>query len=175
MDQVTQDFVAIDPGLRHCGMAQYMDGRLVRAALVRTADRGARDAAAWRAMASVFASVAQGRALVIERMQADQRTRRAQVASLLDVAAVSGAIVAVGGWSHVVTIEPREWSRGLPKTARGVRVMSRLSDPELVALDASECQIKEVRAGKVTGATDHILDAVGIGLHYLGRLHLGAS
>lgn len=170
MDEVMQEFMAIDPGLRHCGYAVFAEGRLVRAGLARNPVK-TEPPNAWRTMASVFERAARGGGLVIECMQADGRTHRAQIASILDVSAVAGGIVSVGGWSQVAGFAPKEWTRGIPKAPRGKRVLSRLDDAELTVLDGSECDLEAASRGKITGATDHIMDAVGLGLHYLGRLH----
>ena len=158
--------LAIDPGLRHCGMALFREKLLIDAALVRiTADAYGTSEAA-RLMALQVGRWKQRAAysleLVIElpkvyptgRQQGDQN-------DLIKLAALAGAIVGSCDWQSSRFIEPRTWKGTINADEMTGRIQGRLSDFERTRVDL-ESSPKSLH--------HNIWDAVGIGLWACGRL-----
>lgn len=172
------DLLAIDPSIESTGVALFRDGRLIAAAHIhpRTVDGMSM---AQRALAMADAVVgwvigAKGKITAVAHEWPQIYTgskSRANPNNLIGMAVVDGAIdcalafIAVqrGEQLELRSFLPAEWAGQLPKdtrkgkywkSPRGTRIKSRLTDVEwAVAPDQHD-------AG----------DAIGIGLHALGRL-----
>lgn len=157
--------VSVDPSIRSTGLALWIDGALTRVERWRTvggdavtpAER-ARLVARWmeRDLAEIWD-------LAIELPQVYAPGRGGGPArDLISVALVVGACAAVCP-GEVATYEPRSWIGALPKATsgdprespRGARIWSRLSEAE--------------REVAVELLQHDVWDAIGIGLHHLGR------
>ncbi len=163
--------LALDPGLNRSGVAVFRYGDLVRAERVdvpRTdADIGLRVAFMANAIAGRFRGVTD---LVAEWPRTYRRGRAGggPSKSLFPLAGIIGG-VSVGLQCAVMTYEPRDWAGQVPKnkkgdgrtSMRGTRIERRLKDAEL-----------RVWQDLPKSGNHDIVDAVGIGLHFLGRGYL---
>lgn len=163
------NFVAIDPGLRGCGVAWFRDGRLKEAAYVESRERTARGADCFVGMADAvhewrLNQDCEYHYTVIELPQVYQsKHQKGDQDDLVQLAGVVGAICQTSGDS-VETVRPREWKGTIAKEVMTRRIESRLDEDEKAAIV------------RWSAALDHnILDAVGIGLWYLGRLNGSAD
>lgn len=152
-------FTAIDPGLRGCGVAQFDHGRLSWACYIRNPMTEGRGPTAHAKVAHEVWLFCPTAHLIIEFPRIyphGPRDRRSDPNDLLDVAGVAGACAAL--YEHITWVFPQQWKGQVPKEVMNARVMKRLSPEELAAV-------------KSVGALDHnTYDAIGIGLHHLGRL-----
>jgi hypothetical protein len=172
------DLLAVDPSIESTGVALFRDGRLIAAARIhpRTSDGMTH---AQRALAMADAVIgwtigAKGKISTVAHEWPQIYTgskSRANPNNLVAMAVVDGAIDCAlafiaaqrGEQLDLRSFLPAEWAGQLPKdtrkgaywkSPRGVRIWSRLDDAErAVAPDQHD-------AG----------DAIGIGLHALGRL-----
>lgn len=157
--------ICVDPGLRGCGVACFDDGtgELSWAGYVKNPNKKDRGPRAHYEMASAVANMLHrsdfDAQLVVEFPVIYPGVSEIDPNDLVDLAGVDGALAA-----HMIRPEtvrhvtPREWKGQVPKKIMNRRVLSKLSD------------IEKSRIEKV-GAKDHnTLDAIGIGLHMLGRL-----
>ena len=149
--------VAIDPGLRKCGVAEFTDGILIRAYLVKGPKTG-RGPAAWLVMALEVANRLSPHfhsstwTLAIEQMDFNRRSD-GRPADLGELCGVSGALTMCSGIMNIVSYLPSRWKKGVPKKIHNQRVLARL--------DAGE---------RRSVPKDHnVIDAVGIGLYHCGR------
>jgi hypothetical protein len=174
------DLLAVDPGINSPGAALFRNGVLVAAADVVVPDLGAGVSHGQRALAAADAIVSwvvrQGATVSIVAHEWPQiyagSKSRANPNNLIGMAAVDGAVDCAfafiaahrGEQLELRTYLPAEWAGQLPKdthkgkywqSPRGQRIWSRLSD--------AEHRI-------VAGINHDAGDAVGIGLHALGRL-----
>jgi hypothetical protein len=152
---------AIDPGLRHCGFAKFTDsGILVDARLVKSSNNEMRGPPAWLAMADAVSAFigdpSLTRLLVIEvpRIYPHSRDQKGDLNDLLELAGVVGAIAARA--RVIQFVYPSEWKGQLPKKVMNERVLK--------ALDV------KTEGGALVHHDHNTLDAVGIGLHYFGRI-----
>lgn len=144
--------IAIDPGVRCTGVACFIDGALFNVSGYY-ADRVV--------VACSFPSLVRPRdSLAIEVPQI-YKVRRTDANDLIDVALVAGAWIS--RYKHVQIFRPAEWKGQAPKKIVHERIRERLSEGEREVLD------RDLRS--VPKSLQHnALDAVGIGLHALGRL-----
>lgn len=171
--------LAIDPGLRHCGCAALDAGGLIAAALVKNTDTG-RGPAAALAMATAVGAWSRKygavKTLVLEypRIYVDQQRRAANDPNdLVELACVDGALAA---WFSVPVRHyyPSDWKGQTPANPTARQVMKRLNALELARVEKFDSFFEallraEARGKDVTHTTHNTLDAVGIGLKYLGR------
>jgi len=166
--------LAVDPGIRGCGVALFRDGELRAAAYVRNAVRKGNDFDAVLSLArSVRAWVfpadpyfgSDGDRAVLEYPQVYTASKsKGDNNDLLPLAAVDGAIVALlPGLPGVsaTRVLPRDWKHTMAHEAVEARVLGRLSPSERAVLDEA---LKDARS-----LGHNVIDAVGIGLHALGR------
>ena len=162
--------VTIDPGIRHVGVALFAGELLIRAALVRspcTRGNGAAEClavawevAAWvsRAEAGVdHVGVEWPRIYTVEKSKGDPN----DLLALVGVGTAIGALLAVDHEllpDAVTSVHPDEWKGQVPKATMTRRILDRLSPAERALIED---------AGTLT---HNVVDAVGIGLHTLGRL-----
>lgn len=158
--------LAVDPGIRACGAALFLRSTLVNAALVRSS-ASVEDSAPLRC-AGVANAVRRWSwtyvdLLIVEWPQVYRAGRVKRGADSNDLLLVSGVCAALATvYRHVPTraVLPREWKGTLPKEVACERVIGRLSPDERAVVDV-------LRLPK--SSVNHVLDAVGIGLHILGR------
>ena len=168
--------LAIDPGLRACGCAVLDAGGLIAAALVKNTDTG-RGPAAALAMATAVGAWSRKygavRTLVLEYPRVYPGMRDNDPSDLIELACVDGALAA---WFSVPAHHyyPSEWKGQVPANPCARQVMKRLNALELARVEKIdpffEALLRAESRGKdVTHSTHNTLDAVGIGLKYLGR------
>jgi hypothetical protein len=152
--------IAIDPGLNGCGFALFRAGLLERAAYVKNVERTGNKPQDMALGLTLYVStykLATDDKVVCELPQVyTQDKLKGDPNDLIYLALVVGALVFQFG---AKTIKPREWKGQLPKEVCNNRVRSKLSLYEIEAIDT-----------RVPASLRHnVLDAVGIGLHELGR------
>lgn len=173
--------LSVDPGLRKCGCAVFVDGRLHAAGLVHGDEGGpagssmdrAREratvlrrmveAVAWWASASAPGPI-QHLAIELPAVR-DRRSQRAEKKGtdpkdIVHLAAIVGGIS--GRLPCPATIWlPEEWKGQVPKEIHNARALARLA-PEELAIIPRRPRAKDI---------DHnVIDGIAIGLHYAGRL-----
>lgn len=155
--------VAIDPGLRECGVAEFLDGELTRCdAIVCHHGEGP---VQWVATADALAEWI-GDVIVDElaiEYMVTRRGRRDAHDALIQLSQVSGATYSMVRADASSAIKPAEWTKSRPKKVNHRRVRKRLDDDETAALTAGLKRAPKANAKEV-------LDAVGIGLFVLNRL-----
>lgn len=162
--------VAVDPGLRGCGVAVFYAGLLTWASYVRSPEKTKRGGAAWIAMGGAVAE-ALGRKLgpinypgsvgyVEYPQQYDGAGHTADRGDISELTAVAGglALVLRGYCAEVRTPKPREWKGQTPKEIHVARTARKLSAAEMATLEPCPESLRH-----------NVLDAVGIGLWALGR------
>lgn len=164
--------LAVDPGLRGCGCALFtLNGSLAAvdyvsgsaAPLERSVAAASTARSVWRWVCRLTPlSTAE---LVLEWPQVYYARIRAGGArtdpnDLLGLAAVDGALVAASPRARVTHYLPAEWKGQQNKEACRARIRSRLDAREMGLLDIV----------KPASKAHNAWDAVGIGLHHLGRL-----
>lgn len=178
-DPHTGEVIALDPSINSAGAALFRGGVLAASATIKLkADddeplvarclRMAEDISEWVARCR-----AKPRVLVVEW---PGPSWRGDVRDLYGLCGVNGAVagilaLAMAGAHHaleVVSFEPGEWSMGVPKekTVRGAKKSPRaLRIERALARHPGELEVwADVKYNDA-------IDAIGIGLHLLGRLH----
>jgi hypothetical protein len=158
--------LAIDPGLRFCGVAIGSGDKLEACALIASPDKTNRSGAAWGAMARAVRdwADAQGpfyRVRCETPMQyqfGHHGGKKVDPDDILQIQGVVGALSAL--YNNVETLYPYQWKGQLPKEVGYNRVRSKLSEEELAILDAAKC---------AESKRHNIGDAVGIFLNTVGR------
>lgn len=166
--------IAIDPGLRGCGLAVFKSGILYRAEYVRNHDEKNRGPVAHMVMAECVAHAAQDCVgydttpthITVEFPQIYSGPQKAiDPNDLLDVAGVASACMAtVAAWLSIHDADcrwtlPAGWKGNIKKEIMTNRISASLTPAERGLIVSA-------------GAKDHnTLDAVGIGLWQLGRLN----
>lgn len=135
-------FDAFDPGAGYCARARFIDGVLVDCRLI-TGLHGVRDVPAIN-LAVIEKVVTRG---ADEFMKSGKRPQ-----DILDVAFGSGVIA--GQYENAVMQRPHQ----VPKDIWQSRIIATLNGNEVVLLP----RLKQERL--------HVIDAVGVGLKYLGRI-----
>ncbi len=170
--------LAIDPGLRACGCALFVNGLLCRAALVKNPEKKLRGPQAHVPMAIAVREWVGYTPLdlVLEypRVYPNHSNKRSEDPNdLLELAGVDGAIAALLGPARHYF--PSDWKGQVPANACARQILRKLElkesnvienlGPFLVNLNA-----RDAKGLQVTHNAHNTLDAVGIGLHQLGRL-----
>ncbi|MCP3163313.1 hypothetical protein [Myxococcus qinghaiensis] len=168
-------FVSIDPGLRHCGVAvfavpEHERASLLAAGLPKNPERqdGELSLASWAAMAFAVREWLRPRVgdepfqLVIEMPRVYAAAH--QKGDQNDLIQLAGVVGMLGGFLTNVasrrSVYPREWKGTVDADAFIERIKQRL--------DA----VEHLRVELPSAASLHhnVWDAIGIGLHALGRL-----
>lgn len=144
--------IAIDAGVRKCGLAFFSPGgELLGALTVKNPEQTLKGVAAWRAMVdAVYSSIMAPELLIIETMQNDGRV----ITDALDVQLVAGIIIGRAACT-VITYTPRVWKGQVPKSATMARIKRDLTPEELARIDDK--------------ATHDAYDAIGIGRFYFSN------
>lgn len=171
--------LAIDPGLRHCGCAVFDRKGLIRAALVKSTNLKGRGPVAALDMSRAVGTWARkrgftpGGVLVLEYPRVYPGMQDNDPNDLIELACVDGALAA---WFSTETVHyyPAEWKGQVPANPCARQVMKRLDATEMARVEKIDSFIEallraEARGKDVTHTTHNTLDAVGIGLKYLGR------
>jgi hypothetical protein len=85
---------------------------------------------------------------------------------LIQVARIAGRLTALVSEDRLSFIYPRSWKGNVPDSVIFRRISSRLTPEERVLLPG----LDKFLSSKFTGLLGNMLDAVGIGLHRIGRL-----
>jgi hypothetical protein len=162
--------LALDPGLRGCGVAVFSDaGVLVECEYVRSGSKDADlEGALWMARAVEQAFPPPYKHLAVEWPQVYAGSKQKGDANdLIALAAVVAAVCTRYSTSIVTRYKPRDWKGQVPKEVIQARILGslgvagRLSPDEMLVYANCDCS-KSLR--------HNILDAIGIGLHFLDRL-----
>lgn len=164
---------AVDPSVRSPGAALFVDTRLVRAGRVKLVVKTyLSEGERWQHVADQlddWLGTAVPSLIVYERPQVYAASKsKGDPNDLVPLAAIGAAVVAMQcarrriNYPEIMTPTPAEWIGQLPKMTRGkalaspraIRIMSRLSEAEKALVPDQHDAI----------------DAVGLGLHALGRL-----
>jgi hypothetical protein len=158
-------FLSVDPGLRGCGCAVFggvtagdKNKTLLRAFYVKNTVKKERGAPAWAAMAhEVLMWAGREMPVVIETMRLRPGREKGNPNDILEVQGVAGAIASLvsGEPNNVVGYLPEQWKGTVQADVMTKRIESRLSADEWVTYD---------------GGNHNVIDAIGIGLHHIGRL-----
>lgn len=163
--------LAVDPGINGCGVAEFYKGRLNRAAYVKNtcspkeslaarAAEMAHNVCCWADFYERPGDLALEWPRVYASRIRESRTK-ADPNDLLALCGVQAAVVALcGAYGTAACYAPSDWKRNLPKTACEIRVRIRLDEFEREILE---------RAKSPPSLLHNVIDAVGIGLHHLGR------
>jgi hypothetical protein len=153
----------VDPGLRGCGVAEFIEGNLVRAAYVKNPREVGRGYEVHRTMARAVQQWMTPNVdrLVIElpRVYPGSAQQKGDLNDLLDLTGVGGAI-ASSSTCVVESIFPSDWKGQVPKEMMTERIKRALTPEEKAT--AEKC---------AASLAHNIWDAAGIGLHKLSRLN----
>lgn len=158
-------FLAVDPDLRNPGVALFRDDALIKCGVAVNAMRSERGPVAWtsaEAAVSAFLhdaglcpthlAIEYPRIYPIHQQVGDQ-------ADLLELAGVVGAISTIFSHHNVTAYWPHEWKGTVKKDVMQDRILGRLSPSELALIPSLNANLRS-----------DVVDAIGIGLHHLGRL-----
>lgn len=138
--------VSIDPGVRACGVAVWLDGKILAAAHVKSGvPKEARDATCWNGMAAAVLTYV-GEVLETEGIEDGAlhlvcefpqtyggKSAKGDTNDLLSLAAVVGAILTafqMTDQTDVTLWRPHEWKGNLPKEVTRARVDDKLKPHE---------------------------------------------
>lgn len=162
--------LAVDPGLRVCGLALFEQDTLYRAWLSRNPLRTERGPEAWEAMARaalndfISHTPRRGRVpkrLVVEVPQVYWRAGQGgRAADLIELAGVVGAVAATLPVMTRVHYLPRQWKGQVPKNVHNKRIMKRLRDGEP----------ERILRPSAASLMHNVVDSIGLGLKQLGRM-----
>lgn len=148
---------ALDPGVRACGLSVWVDGRLIRAELVRvdtTRWQPAIMAGAVVAAASIDAGLPEAWLVESPRSYPGREDREENLEGLRKVIAALRRIARPG---VVRTVAPSAWKGNVPKVVHATRIFGALGQAE----------------ARIVPADHNVVDAVGLGLYGLGRVRRG--
>ncbi|TQF13721.1 hypothetical protein FJV41_22360 [Myxococcus llanfairpwllgwyngyllgogerychwyrndrobwllllantysiliogogogochensis] len=170
--------LAIDPGLRECGIALFdLDsGELLAAGMPTNPERKARGLSAWARMAEGVAAFVSS---FLEPLRAAGGTLSITVASecpqvytagkskgdpndLIELAGVVGRVAGALGATSERSYLPREWKGTLDGDVMVERIKARLGERPHEHL--------RVQLPRASEKHHNVWDAIGIGLHVVGRL-----
>ena|ERR1035437_9519326 len=161
--------LSIDPGLRACGCALFLDvGTLHSAALVKGAAKGLSGPQAWRATAQAVRNYVGSWCItrvLFERMPAYGSDLPSRTLKLHDLTAVCAWICALYPDAEPTGYYPREWEGTLNRKGAVDPIVERIKG----RLTVSERARVELPAPSLAHNT---WDSVGIGLKALGRFEL---
>lgn len=154
--------LCVDPGLRGCGVAEFLGGTLVRAAYVKNPETEGRGYAAHQSLAcAVYQWGRFHDLLAIEhpRVYPGSAQQKGDLNDLLDLVGVGGAIAAYFA-KTTETVFPADWKGQVPKAMMTERISRSITPEERKTIEKCPASLMH-----------NVLDAVGIGLWKLGRLN----
>jgi len=152
-----RSLIAIDPGIRGCGVALFRDGTLKFALYLRNYSNGnLPDRCIAMAQDLYCLSVVDEVAFEWPQIYR-QGKRTGDPNDLLPLVGITMAFVALSR-STATSYLPREWKGSLDKATCAERVLARLSATE-----------RDNISHAAPSLMHNVYDAVGIGLHHLGR------
>jgi hypothetical protein len=163
--------LAIDPGLRWCGVALGQGTELVSCALIKNPEMHSRDGMAWAKMAQAVKAWVdtqpQPQHIVCETpmqyMPGHHGGKRVDPADILQIQGVVGALAGVLSMAPFQTIYPYQWKGQLPKDVCFNRIKSRLSVEEMAILEGAPC---------AKSLQHNVGDAIGIWLDSVKRFKI---
>lgn len=160
--------ISMDPGLRDCWLSSWHENRLIATYKVSNPVGKARGPEAWLSMGQAVANniqlftYARKAHFVTEIPQVyNAGKQKGDQDDITQLSGIVGAVVMALNPASVSHYYPREWKGQLPKETCGDRVLLTLSESE------------RMNVGKYGALQHNILDAIGIGLKYLGRFNAG--
>lgn len=158
----SQNVLAVDPGLRACGVAEFRAGLLRRAAYVESSGESCGEmASAVRAWYGLGGSDGAGaERAIVELPRVYGRGGKGDSNDLVNLATVCGALCVALTELSPSFVYPGQWKGEVPKEVMMRRIIGRLSPEELAA----------VALPRARGLQHNVFDAVGIGLWAIGRI-----
>lgn len=178
---MTDYLFAVDPGVRHCGVALFKEGELSDIGLVRSkleSDHH-RGPELWYLTGEDVALWLFGRAdslrevhLVLEVMQVYGGPQRIDPNDLLELNGIQGAVAGHVLPDRITGYLPRQWKGTVPKNVFTRRILSKLSAKERWKVGITEADTKiGYKHSEIPQSLFHnTVDAIGLGLKALGRL-----
>jgi hypothetical protein len=168
---LTSYLVSLDPGIRVSGLAVFRDSVLIHARILKNPTKEARGPTAWWTMAGEAVNAFRnatawfpGVAPVVFVTEVPQvyrfGNRKVDPDDLIQLAGVGGAVGASLKPAAAHGYYPRQWKGSVDKDVMVRRILGRLSRAERAAIAPCTASLKH-----------NVVDAIGIGLHHLGRLH----
>jgi len=161
---------SVDPGIRGCGVALFLDDNLSRAAYIKNhleKGNGPREAAqmALAVQDWVFdQNVPLVERLVVEWPKVYQGSKqKGDPADLLPLAAIDACLCLLFPRAHHVIYTPQEWKGTVDGDVMTERIKARLTASETAELTANLKCPKHLQ--------HNVYDGIGLGLFALGRLN----
>ena len=161
--------LTLDPGIRGCGIAMWVQSApsyLFKAFYVRSLSKKGNAGPAWQAMArAVQQKVAtlgllSPKTVVIEIPRVyPAAQQKGDQNDLIPLAGVGGLVCGMFPVADLVSYYPRDWKGTVDADAMIERIKKRLSATELNDVHLP-----------IESLAHNVWDAIGIGLHYFGRL-----
>lgn len=176
--------LAIDPGIRGCGVALFdPTGELAWARYVRNTVKQGDDPEALLGMAHAVCTAlaarvtlaSQIKTLIVEWPQVYRiGLQKGDPNDLLSLAGVDGALCAMFPHATLKRYKPAEWKNQIPPNVCAMRIVNALREPERRRFDRFDLFLAALLRARASdteiGGTDHnTADAIGIGLKHLGR------
>ena len=165
--------VSLDPGIRHCGLALFVNRKLVKAGLARNPEASLRGPPAWMTMANSVEEMLTPWLTELGFVGGDEVFLAAEIPQVYrgptkadpdDLMQLTGVVGAVTGLvSHAIGYFPFAWKKNIPKGIHQTRLRRRLDAKETAVLEGADCP---------PSLLHNVIDAVGIGLHHLLRLRV---
>jgi hypothetical protein len=163
------NLLTIDPGIRGCGVAFFTNQHMRLAAYVKNPVKTGDDMEAILTMAYAVNEWSFGdiiHCVVVEFPQVyGVGQQKGDQKDLLALAALDGAICSLVTSNYVAATAirrlPREWKGQTPGDVMCQRIEGHLSSEEMLRIQKCPASLRH-----------NVLDAIGIGLHHLGRLPL---
>lgn len=166
--------VALDPGIRGCGVAYYAGTCLARAGYVRNPTKKGDDTTAVASVVAALTEWVKGcggcylsetRILAVERPQIYTWGKgKGDPNQLIPLAEIGAGLACALPWTEYRTYRPRQWKGTIDGDVMVARISARgpgsLLTPEEHARVDLPC----------ASLAHNVWDAVGIGLHHYGRL-----
>jgi len=156
--------LAVDPGIRGSGVAFFLDGVLQKARYIKSPMIAGNRAIEAAGMAEQIFDLYRDDVdiLALEWPQVyTQGKLKGDPADLLPLAAIGASLVCLYKPSTVFSYLPEQWKGQLPKgEVYEARLKAHLQISELTTIDTESCP---------KSLQHNVLDAIGIGLHCLGR------
>jgi hypothetical protein len=152
---------AVDPGLRACGLALFLDSTLITSALVDNTYHGDTKTLLWSGMVrAVLARLSHNiNVVVVEKPQIYQDSPDPN--TLVDLAVIAGTIAIDARHSQAVDYWPHEWKGTVKKEVMTTRIVGWLTLEE-------RARLPKLSKNKL----HNVIDAVGLGIHHLSVLGL---